>query len=65
MLHTSNLLQGNIKHLICADIAAVSMEECKERYEINKRRARGPLFSAEFIVADCTKVSYEIFQYVI
>ncbi|XP_042889508.1 mRNA cap guanine-N7 methyltransferase-like isoform X1 [Penaeus japonicus] len=48
--------KGNIKHLICADIAAVSMEECKERYEINKRRARGPLFSAEFIVADCTKM---------
>ncbi|XP_037790236.1 mRNA cap guanine-N7 methyltransferase-like isoform X2 [Penaeus monodon] len=48
--------KGSIKHLICADIAAVSMEECKERYEINKERARGPLFSAEFIVADCTKM---------
>lgn len=48
--------KGNIKHLICADIAAVSMEACKERYEINKKRARSPLFSAEFIVADCTKI---------
>ncbi|XP_042214533.1 mRNA cap guanine-N7 methyltransferase-like [Homarus americanus] len=47
--------KGNIKHLICADIAETSMDQCQERHEINKRKGRGGLFSAEFIVADCTK----------
>ncbi|KAG0716969.1 mRNA cap guanine-N7 methyltransferase [Chionoecetes opilio] len=47
--------KGNIRHLVCADIAETSMEQCKERYNKTKSRVRGSLFSAEFIVADCTK----------
>lgn len=47
--------KGNIQHLICADIAETSVEQCKERYNRTKSRARGGCFSAQFIVADCTK----------
>lgn len=47
--------KGNIHHLVCADIAETSMEQCKERYNTHKSRSRGRFFSAEFIVADCTK----------
>ena len=37
---------------MCADIAELSVDQCKERYEGTKDKK----FSAEFIVADCTKV---------
>lgn len=52
----------NVTHLICADIADVSVEQCKQRYEdIVKRNSYeanvASVFSAEFITADCTKVS--------
>ncbi|KAJ1521034.1 hypothetical protein ONE63_002746 [Megalurothrips usitatus] len=52
--------QGKITHLVCADIAATSIEQCKDRYSDIKQRAQrernfSPLFSAEFIVANCTK----------
>ncbi|XP_064083203.1 mRNA cap guanine-N7 methyltransferase-like [Macrobrachium nipponense] len=43
--------KGNIRHLVCADIAETSVEQCKERYETTRNKG----FSAEFIVADCTK----------
>ncbi|XP_066963498.1 mRNA cap guanine-N7 methyltransferase isoform X2 [Macrobrachium rosenbergii] len=43
--------KGNIRHLICADIAETSVEQCRERYEVTRNKG----FSAEFIVADCTK----------
>ncbi|KAK7084485.1 hypothetical protein SK128_013501 [Halocaridina rubra] len=43
--------KGNIRHLVCADIAETSLQQCKERYETT----RNIRFSAEFIVADCTK----------
>ncbi|KAK3923836.1 mRNA cap guanine-N7 methyltransferase [Frankliniella fusca] len=52
--------QGKITHLVCTDIAATSVDQCKERYTDQKLRAErernfAPLFSAEFIVANCTK----------
>lgn len=52
--------RGRIKTLVCADIAQVSVEQCEERYkELKKthetRRYRDPLFTPEFITADCSK----------
>lgn len=52
--------QGKIAHLVCTDIAATSVEQCKERYNDMKQRSMQerhftPLFKAEFIVANCTK----------
>lgn len=46
--------KAGISHLICSDIAAVSLDQCKSRYEINKRN--GSSYSIELIHADCTKV---------
>ncbi len=52
-------MEGNID----ADIAEVSMEQCKNRYEEmvdrskSERRPR-PLFGAEFVVADCSRVCF-------
>lgn len=42
------------------DIASVSLEQCEKRYKDMKAREnpRRPLFSAEFIVADATKVIF-------
>ncbi|XP_067002666.1 mRNA cap guanine-N7 methyltransferase [Anabrus simplex] len=53
--------RGNINHLICADLAATSMEQCQNRYHDLLNRSRyergfAPVFTAEFITADCTKV---------
>ncbi|XP_034245554.1 mRNA cap guanine-N7 methyltransferase [Thrips palmi] len=52
--------QGKITHLVAADIAATSVEQCKERYNDMRQRAQrernfNPIFSAQFIVANCTK----------
>ncbi|XP_069174924.1 E3 ubiquitin-protein ligase TRIM23-like isoform X2 [Procambarus clarkii] len=47
--------KGNIRHLVCADIAETSLDQCKERHELNKKKGRGKGFTAEFILADCTK----------
>ncbi|XP_029204957.2 mRNA cap guanine-N7 methyltransferase-like [Acropora millepora] len=52
--------RGRIKKLVCADIAQVSVEHCQDRYKEMKtthenRRYRDPLFTPEFIVADCSK----------
>lgn len=54
-------MKVNISHVICADLAKVSVEQCQHRYnEIlnSKSNNRGfaPIFTAEFIAADCTKV---------
>lgn len=54
--------KANIRHLICADIAETSVEQCRSRYEEMKQRNRRErhhqqIFTAEFIKADCTKVS--------
>ena len=55
--------RGLIDQLKCVflDIAQVSVEQCEERYkELKKthetRRYRDPLFTPEFITADCSKV---------
>ncbi|XP_061111452.1 mRNA cap guanine-N7 methyltransferase [Conger conger] len=49
--------KGRIDRLVCADIAAVSVEQCQQRYGDMKRKCRPheQIFSAEFVVADCTK----------
>ncbi|MEQ2252822.1 hypothetical protein ILYODFUR_025790 [Ilyodon furcidens] len=49
--------RGGISHLVCADIAEVSVEQCQSRYEDMKRKshAKEKIFSAQFITADCSK----------
>lgn len=51
-----------MKHVVFVDIAEESMNSCKRRYETMKDQ-RGQLglsmFTAEFIVLDCAKVSVE------
>lgn len=53
--------KANITHLICTDIAAVSVEQCEVRYktmiERNANNTRCPtkLFSAEFFACDSTR----------
>lgn len=53
---------ANIKHLICVDLAEVSIKQCKDRYQEMLERNRNPryppIFSAEFYDADCTKVGH-------
>ncbi|XP_043216855.1 mRNA cap guanine-N7 methyltransferase-like [Amphibalanus amphitrite] len=53
--------KAEIRHLICVDIAETSVEQCRGRYRDMKQRNERerhpqPLFSAEFIAADCTRV---------
>lgn len=55
--------KANITHLVAADIASVSVEQCQSRYnDLGSNRSRdsgfAPVFRAEFITADCTKVFY-------
>lgn len=48
--------RGNINHLVCTDIAEVSVEQCRIRYEEMKRKNfNNDLYTAEFITADATK----------
>nr|SVE84301.1 EOG090X07I2 [Daphnia pulex] len=47
--------RGNVHHVVCADIAETSIEQCKDRYATLKHRSRSNVFSAEFIAADCSK----------
>ncbi|XP_005107770.1 mRNA cap guanine-N7 methyltransferase [Aplysia californica] len=47
--------KGRISSLVCADIAATSVQQSEERYRQNSQREKYKLFDAEFIVADCTK----------
>uniref|UniRef100_A0A1B6MB57 mRNA cap guanine-N(7) methyltransferase n=1 Tax=Graphocephala atropunctata TaxID=36148 RepID=A0A1B6MB57_9HEMI len=52
---------ADIGHLVCADIAGTSVDQCRSRYEDMRQRQRRDRhhhqgFTAEFIVADCTKV---------
>lgn len=50
---------GNISHLICADLAKTSVEQCQSRFNDLTYRSRrdrfSRVFTAEFITADCTK----------
>lgn len=53
--------KGNISHLICTDIASVSLEQCESRYRdmlarSHRERNAGRVYRAEFVSADCTKV---------
>ncbi|XP_032826996.1 mRNA cap guanine-N(7) methyltransferase [Petromyzon marinus] len=48
--------RASIGHLVCADIAATSVDQCRQRYnDMRGRGGGGPIFSAEFIAADCSK----------
>ncbi|XKL60618.1 hypothetical protein PGB90_007675 [Kerria lacca] len=51
---------NDVKHVICVDVAKISVEQCEQRYNEMKERTFNSkhknIFSAEFIVADCTKV---------
>ncbi|XP_026155810.1 mRNA cap guanine-N(7) methyltransferase isoform X2 [Mastacembelus armatus] len=49
--------RGGINHLVCADIAGVSVEQCQSRYEEMKKKSHvnEKIFNAQFITADCTK----------
>lgn len=47
--------KANITHLICTDIADVSIEQCESRYKSMKERSGNqPLYTAEFIISDNT-----------
>lgn len=50
--------KSGITHLICTDIAEVSIQQCEERYRTMAERASrnkfGKLFSAEFFACDST-----------
>lgn len=50
--------KANITHLICTDIAEISIEQCKTRYESmvkkNEYKKYMKMFSAEFISCDST-----------
>nr|XP_036217977.1 mRNA cap guanine-N7 methyltransferase [Bactrocera oleae] len=52
--------KANITHLICTDIAEVSVDQCKKRYEEMQSRADkskfASKFSAEFFACDATLV---------
>jgi mRNA (guanine-N7-)-methyltransferase len=50
-------MRSNVSHVVCADVAEVSMQHCESRYKdmIAKKRAS---FTAQFITADCTKVNF-------
>lgn len=50
--------KGGITHLICTDIAEVSVEQCKSRYEglMSRNNKLGNRFSAEFFACDSTLV---------
>ncbi|KAF7649615.1 hypothetical protein LDENG_00138610 [Lucifuga dentata] len=49
--------RGGIDHLVCADIAEVSVDQCQSRYEEMKKKshANEKIFSAQFITADCAE----------
>jgi mRNA (guanine-N7-)-methyltransferase len=47
-----------VRHVVFADIAETSVEQCKERYKTMASYQKQNVFSAEFISADCTKVIF-------
>ncbi|KAJ8953790.1 hypothetical protein NQ314_007212 [Rhamnusium bicolor] len=53
--------KGGITHLICSDIASVSLDQCKDRYtDIKNRRSKdrggGNIYSIEYIPGDCSRM---------
>lgn len=49
--------RGRVAHVVCADIAETSIEQCKDRYAKLESRSRR-VFDAEFIAADCSNVTH-------
>jgi len=48
--------KGHINHLVCADIAETSVQQCEERHRQNVAKERHQqIYTAEFIAADCTR----------
>lgn len=47
--------KGDIRKLICTDVAATSIDQCKDRYELSKKQAKQKIFRAEFLVADAAE----------
>lgn len=54
--------KGNVSHVICADIAGNAVADCQKRHEDLKAKNKY-MFSGEFIVADCTRVSWVVFLF--
>lgn len=49
--------KGGITHLIASDIASVSLDQCKARYnDMKQRNNRGNIYSIEYISGDCTRM---------
>ncbi|TRY75552.1 hypothetical protein TCAL_06387 [Tigriopus californicus] len=46
--------KARVDHVVCCDIAGLSVEQCQDRYDQNRRRNRH-IYSAEFHTADCTR----------
>jgi mRNA (guanine-N7-)-methyltransferase len=54
-------MRGGVTHVVCADVAEVSMQHCEKRYqEMSSKKGGHQPFSAQFITADCTKVILHI-----
>ena len=51
-----------VKHVIFADIAQTSVQQCEERYNSAAKYQNRNMFSAEFIAVDCTKVSNNSYE---
>jgi len=49
--------KGEIRRLVGVDVANVSVEQAKERYETLRKQNKGNIFSAEFHCVDCCKDS--------
>ncbi|XP_052819124.1 mRNA cap guanine-N7 methyltransferase-like [Mya arenaria] len=49
--------KGNIRHIVCADIAETSVEQSEQRYRdmVSRERFSDRVFTAQFIAADCSK----------
>lgn len=47
--------KAKVDQVVGVDIAATSIEQCKDRYHEMKGRNRGRIFQAEFHAVDCTK----------
>lgn len=53
--------KGGITHLICSDIASVSLEQCKARYgdmkqRCSRERGGGNIYTIEYISGDCSRM---------
>lgn len=52
---------ADVNHVIFVDMAEVSVSDCQKRYAQNKQNSPN-MFSAEFIVADVTKVIMNMYH---